>query len=120
VEDRLRKANKLKSKVDGNFLWEGEKQEHDRWAGGSVEDDHIPFMARGVEILHIIPSPFPDEWHKSTDDGEHLDLDVVEDWAMITTAFAAEWMELEGYMQDAAKPEKAIKRAIGEDGKSEL
>ena len=37
-----------------------------------------------------------------TDDGEHLDLDTVEDWAMLVTAFVAEWMDLEGF--------------IGEDG----
>jgi hypothetical protein len=117
VEERLRKANKLKSKVDGNFLWEADKSENDRWAGGMIEDDHIPFMARGVDILHIIPSPFPEVWHTSKDDGEHLDLDVVEDWAMITTAFAAEWMELEGYMQT---PKKSSKRSLGEDDKSEL
>jgi glutaminyl-peptide cyclotransferase len=120
VEERLRKANKLKSKVEGNFLWESDKNEHDRWAGGMIEDDHIPFMARGVDILHIIPSPFPDVWHTSKDDGEHLDLDVVEDWAMITTAFAAEWMELEGYMQSPATSKRYSKRSLGEDDKSEL
>lgn len=119
VEDRLRKANKLKSKGDGAFLWESEKSEHDRWAGGLIEDDHIPFMARGVDILHIIPSPFPAVWHTINDDGKHLDLDVVEDWAMITTAFAAEWLELEGYMQGASKPAKS-KRSNVEEGKSEL
>jgi glutaminyl-peptide cyclotransferase len=73
-----------------------------------------------VDILHIIPSPFPAVWHTSKDDGEHLDLDVVEDWAMITTAFAAEWMELEGYMQGKAASDKRLKRSTGEDGKSEL
>ncbi|KAL1588155.1 hypothetical protein WHR41_03188 [Cladosporium halotolerans] len=120
VEDRLRKADRLKSKPDGNFLWEGDKSEHDRWSGGMIEDDHIPFMARGVEILHIIPSPFPSVWHTSKDDGKHLDLDVVEDWAMITTAFAAEWMELEGYMHNKAKPKRNSKRSLGEAEKSEL
>lgn len=32
------------------------------YAGG-IEDDHIPFLRRGVEILHIIASPFPQVWH---------------------------------------------------------
>lgn len=120
VEERLRKANKLKSKSEGNFLWEGDKSEQDRWSGGMIEDDHIPFMARGVEILHIIPSPFPAVWHTAKDDGTHLDLDVVEDWAMITTAFAAEWMELDGYMQSSGPKPKPVKRTVGEDEKSEL
>lgn len=65
--------------------------------GGFVQDDHVPFMARGVEILHVIPTPFPRVWHEITDDGEHLDMDTVEDWTKIVTAFAAEWMELEGF-----------------------
>lgn len=72
------------------------------WMGGGVEDDHIPFMARGVEILHLIPSPFPSVWHTIHDDGDHCDQATVEDWATLTAAFAAEWMDLEGYIQAPA------------------
>lgn len=64
-----------------------------------IGDDHIPFMARGVEVLHIIPTPFPRVWHHIEDDGEHLDLDTVEDWAKIVMAFAAGWMELESFLE---------------------
>lgn len=67
-------------------------------------DDHVPFMARGVEILHLIPTPFPRVWHELDDDGEHLDLDTVEDWALLTTAFVAEWMDLEGFFDTTAEP----------------
>jgi glutaminyl-peptide cyclotransferase len=98
VEARLRSLNILQTKPAQPFLFEGSKKETDSWVGGMIEDDHIPFMARGVEILHVIPSTFPRVWHTMQDDGEHLDLPTVEDWAMITTAFAAEWMELEGFM----------------------
>ncbi|KAG0311433.1 hypothetical protein BGZ99_010173, partial [Dissophora globulifera] len=31
------------------------------WSG--IEDDHVPFLLRGVPILHIIPTPFPAVWH---------------------------------------------------------
>ena len=62
-----------------------------------IQDDHVPFMARGVEVLHLIPYPFPHVWHEPEDDGEHLDLDTVEDWARLVTAFVAEWMDLEGF-----------------------
>ncbi|PPJ58965.1 hypothetical protein CBER1_04114 [Cercospora berteroae] len=96
AEQRLRKAGVFKSKGSA-FLHEGGKSSTDYWSGGMVEDDHLPFMARGVEILHIITSPFPQVWHTINDDGEHLDMPTVEDWAMLTTAFAAEWMDLEGY-----------------------
>ena len=30
---------------------------------GYVEDDHIPFLKRGVDILHVIANPFPRVWH---------------------------------------------------------
>jgi glutaminyl-peptide cyclotransferase len=66
--------------------------------GGMVQDDHIPFMARGVEVLHLIPSPFPDVWHTAQDDGAHLDIPTCEDWATLVTAFTAEWMDLDKYM----------------------
>jgi len=101
LENRLRKHSKFKSDAGGSslrFFHEADKQDADSWLGGYIEDDHIPFMAKGVEVLHLIPSPFPAVWHKVEDDGEHLDLPTVEDWAMLTTAFAAEWMDLEGHL----------------------
>jgi hypothetical protein len=35
-------------------------------AFGWIEDDHIPFIRHGVNILHIITNPFPSVWHKLT------------------------------------------------------
>jgi len=32
-------------------------------AFGHIEDDHIPFLKRGVNILHVIAAPFPHVWH---------------------------------------------------------
>lgn len=84
------------------FLPEGDKTT-ERFMGGMIQDDHVPFMARGVEVLHIIPSPFPRVWHDISDDGEHLDLDTVQDWAKLVTAFAGEWMNLEGYFDLSAR-----------------
>lgn len=31
---------------------------------GYIGDDHVPFLQRGVSILHIIPEPFPHVWHR--------------------------------------------------------
>lgn len=31
---------------------------------GYIGDDHVPFLSRGVSILHVISSPFPRVWHK--------------------------------------------------------
>lgn len=33
---------------------------------GYIGDDHVPFLRRGVSILHIIAEPFPHVWHKIT------------------------------------------------------
>jgi hypothetical protein len=121
AEERLRKLGLMKSspnhaskvakrenkkpRAEPTFLPEGNKNDN-AFMGGFVQDDHVPFMARGVEILHMIPSPFPRVWHEITDDGEHLDTDTVEDWAKLVMAFTAEWMELEGYLDFKAEKRK--------------
>lgn len=30
---------------------------------GRIADDHIPFLYKGVNVLHVIASPFPSVWH---------------------------------------------------------
>jgi len=129
AEDRLRSLGMMKSspnhvsktaghdnkkaRSEPRFLPEGDKGDN-AFLGGFVQDDHVPFMARGVDILHIIPTPFPRVWHEMSDDGEHLDMDTVEDWTKLVMAFTAEWMELEGHFDF-----KAEKRALDTE-KSEL
>ena len=65
---------------------------------------------------------FPKVWHTADDHGENLDLNTVEDWSMLVTAFAAEWMELEGYLQDSNASGKrgAEKRSAKDWDKTEL
>lgn len=118
LETRLRKAEVFKSSPNTLFLNEADKKDNGRWIGGAIEDDHIPFQSRGVEILHLIAYPFPRVWHNIDDDGEHLDMDSVEDWAVLTTAFAAEWLELEGYFAPSKIRRESGPRAV--TGKSEL
>ena len=97
---RSQSTEKTKRKDEPQFLMDTDNDKQ-RFMSG-IEDDHLPFMARGVEVLHLIPSPFPKVWHKMTDDGEHLDLDTVDDWAKLVTAFAAEWMDLDDHFNSAA------------------
>ncbi|KAL8746784.1 MAG: hypothetical protein Q9184_007697, partial [Pyrenodesmia sp. 2 TL-2023] len=106
LEKRLRSLSLLESatkkkgsskRADSPFLPDFDKND-DRWLGGYIEDDHIPFMERGVEVLHLIPNPFPRVWHTKEDDGAHLHIPTVKDWARLVTGFAAEWMELEGFL----------------------
>ena len=105
-------VTKSTSKRDSKpFLPEFDKKGEARWLGGMIGDDHEPFLERGVEILHIIPSPFPRVWHNREDDGEHLDLATVADWSKLITGFVAEWMELDDFL-------KAGKTNTGRDEKS--
>ncbi|KAI0377754.1 peptidase family M28-domain-containing protein [Hypomontagnella monticulosa] len=92
IEDRMRKLGLLESNPQAPFL-----PDHDKmptFSRGSIDDDHRPFMARGVPILHVIPNPFPGVWHKMEDDGEHLDMPTVRDWSKIVTAFALEFLDM--------------------------
>lgn len=108
LESRLRKLDQFKSVQGKAWLPESNKDPHTASSFPSyvMQDDHIPFMARGVEVLHLIPIQFPHVWHRIEDDGEHLDGTTVEDWAMLTTAFAAEWLELEGFFDSAGTSQK--------------
>ncbi|KAK7708092.1 hypothetical protein SLS64_006914 [Diaporthe eres] len=93
IEQRMRDLGLLDTTPASPFLPESDKlttQFTRSWVG----DDHVPFMARGVPILHLIPTPFPRVWHTMQDDGEHLDMPTVRDWAKITTAFALEWLDM--------------------------
>jgi hypothetical protein len=78
----MRKLQLLESKPQRPFLPDVNNTD---FASG-IQDDHLPFIMRGVPILHVIPSPFPDVWHKMVDDGEHLDMGTTRDWARIVTA----------------------------------
>jgi glutaminyl-peptide cyclotransferase len=120
IESRLRSLELLQSKPKHVFLPDGNKvaSSFSRYSG--IQDDHVPFMIRGVEILHIIPSPFPQVWHKVQDDGEHLDLPTVEDWARIVTAFVGEWMDLEGHFPPKTEAEAKAKGKRADSSKTEL
>ena len=97
TEHRLRQLGMFKSNPKHIWLPEKDKKDTDKFSSYVMQDDHIPFIARGVQVLHLIPSRFPSVWHRITDDGEHLDLPTVEDWALLTSVFAAEYMELDGF-----------------------
>jgi glutaminyl-peptide cyclotransferase len=120
VEGRLRAVNQFKSSAnhDGasepQWLVDFKTDEHSLRPWTAIQDDHIPFLHRGVDILHIIDTPnrahFPPVWHTLRDDGEHLDIPTVEDWGTLMAAFAAEWLELDGYFGDPHSTEKLHSR----------
>ncbi|KAG9379240.1 Peptide hydrolase [Pyrenophora tritici-repentis] len=90
LETRLRSLNLLESNPPTPFL----PDVNMTMGTNGVEDDHLPFLQRGVEVLHVIPNPFPEVWHTVRDDGGHLDGRTVRDWARILGAFALEWLDM--------------------------
>ena len=114
MEQRLRDRGLFKSKKGRIWLNDKDKKETDDFRSYVMQDDHIPFIARGVPVLHMIPARFPSVWHTINDDGAHLDIPTVEDWALLTTAFAAEYMDLDGHFttqsQQAKRHEETISK----------
>jgi Zn-dependent M28 family amino/carboxypeptidase len=115
IESRMRKLGLLATTPRNPFLPESDKKAERFRSGGFIADDHVPFMMRGVSVLHVIPTPFPPTWHTMDDDADHLDLDSIDDWAKVVTAFASEWLELDEFMSQIVhvkeKPQEARDRS---------
>ena len=105
IEERMRGFGLLEAQPSDRFLPESDKLAT-QFGRSFVEDDHVPFMHRGVPTLHIIPHPFPRVWHTMDDDGDHLDMPTVRDWAKIVTAFALEWLDMMEVEPNAGKVRK--------------
>ncbi|GFO27374.1 glutaminyl-peptide cyclotransferase, partial [Plakobranchus ocellatus] len=82
MEQCLQESGLLTSTLRGTIF-----QRYARYS--PVQDDHIPFLQRGVPILHLISTPFPSVWHTSQDDLQHLDPDTVDDFTRIFRLFMA-------------------------------
>lgn len=87
IESRLRSSNLLSTNGPNFFSFD--------FAAGGIEDDHIPFMRRGVPILHIIPSPFPSVWHKDSDNKAALHPPTIDDLSKIFRVFVVEYLGLD-------------------------
>ncbi|CDZ98012.1 Glutaminyl cyclase [Phaffia rhodozyma] len=63
--------------------------------GWGISDDHLPFLRRGVEILHVITSPFPRVWHTLADDATALHIPTMKRWDLVLRVFVAEYLGLQ-------------------------
>ena len=106
LEQRLQDLGLFTRKSENPWLNEGSKKETDVFSSYVMQDDHLPFIARGVQVLHLIPGRFPSVWHTINDDGPNLDMSTVLDWALLTSAFAAEYLELDGYFETSKLAKK--------------
>ncbi|KAM5237331.1 glutaminyl-peptide cyclotransferase-like protein isoform 2-T2 [Ctenodactylus gundi] len=88
IEKRLHRLNLLQSHPEEvMYFLPGEPP-------GSVEDDHIPFLRRGVPVLHLIATPFPAVWHTSADTEANLHPPTVHNLSRILAVFVAEYLGL--------------------------
>ncbi|KAH9509129.1 hypothetical protein Btru_049131 [Bulinus truncatus] len=88
IEGLLRNNKYLTGKHNGPIF-----SKREGWGG--IEDDHVPFMRRGVEVLHLISTPFPSVWHKPEDDWEHLDFSLIDDFSRIFRVFVSNLLHLQ-------------------------
>ncbi|KAG0334255.1 hypothetical protein BG004_000491 [Podila humilis] len=80
--DKLEDPKPLESFFQGEYRW------------GAMQDDHIPFIERGVPVFHVIPVPFPEVWHHLEDDASAVSQEVIVRWANIFRTFAIEYLSL--------------------------
>jgi glutaminyl-peptide cyclotransferase len=64
----------------------------------ALQDDHVPFLNLGVPICHIIPTPFPNVWHKETDNADALDEGTIMDLALTFRVLVSEYFGLQQYI----------------------
>ncbi|XP_026212721.1 glutaminyl-peptide cyclotransferase [Anabas testudineus] len=86
IEKRLHSMNQLVDHPNSvEYFWP------DRPIG-RVQDDHIPFLERGVRVLHLIPSPFPSVWHTFDDNEQNLDRATIQNLNKIIQIFVLEYL----------------------------
>ncbi|MCP9264756.1 Glutaminyl-peptide cyclotransferase [Dirofilaria immitis] len=59
-----------------------------------IEDDHTPFLNLNVPVLHLIPLPFPDVWHKTSDNASALNYETIDNLNSILRVFISKYLGL--------------------------
>ncbi|VDL18204.1 unnamed protein product [Hymenolepis diminuta] len=71
-----------------------------------IQDDHIPFLNRGktkpkfilfnlgVPVLHLIPAPFPPQWHRLTDTIDNIDRKAIHDIQLLVAGFLCQYLQV--------------------------
>ncbi|KAG2133764.1 hypothetical protein DEU56DRAFT_416275 [Suillus clintonianus] len=82
---------------------------------GYIGDDHVPFLKKGVNILHVIAYPFPRIWHTLGDDASALDVLTMRRWNMILRVFMSEYLNLRPEIsQPTPKHDHHLQRSASE------
>ncbi|XP_062995770.1 glutaminyl-peptide cyclotransferase-like protein [Elgaria multicarinata webbii] len=88
IEKRLHRLGLLKSHPQEQLYFQRDSYY------SHVEDDHVPFLQKGVPVLHLIATPFPKVWHTMKDTEANLHPPTVENLCKILAAFLAEYLWL--------------------------
>ncbi|XP_068631756.1 glutaminyl-peptide cyclotransferase-like [Battus philenor] len=91
AEQRLAELGQLSAYSVGK---EEQKYFRLRSSGAFIEDDHIPFLKRNVDVVHLIPNPFPHVWHTADDDMSALDFNTIDNLNKILRVFVAEYLHI--------------------------
>ncbi|KAM7376523.1 hypothetical protein PAMP_006251 [Pampus punctatissimus] len=87
IEKRLHSMNQLVNHpTEVEYFWPNHPVGH-------IQDDHIPFLNRGVRVLHLIPSPFPYVWHTFDDNEQNLDRSTIQNLNKILQLFVLEYLD---------------------------
>ncbi|GLB34720.1 putative peptidase M28 family protein [Lyophyllum shimeji] len=78
---------------------------------GYIGDDHVPFLERGVPVLHLIADPFPPVWHTLKDDATALDIPTMRRWNLMLRVLMSEYLHLR---PEDAQPHSAVRRDASE------
>ncbi|XP_065883220.1 glutaminyl-peptide cyclotransferase-like isoform X2 [Dysidea avara] len=89
IEERLHKVDHLEGHSKSNIYFPSPTLQY-----GRIEDDHIPFLKKGVPILHLIAYPFPSVWHKASDNLSALDKPTISNLRKIFIVFLHEYFYL--------------------------
>lgn len=121
---RARGKNAITSPISGKVIhakYESFFQPQGTAHFGWIEDDHTPFLQRGVSVLHVISNPFPRVWHTikasilwvaylsvgnsnsvPKDDASALHLPTMIKWNIIFRVFTAEYLGLKPKAKSAS------------------
>ncbi|XP_059841644.1 glutaminyl-peptide cyclotransferase [Hypanus sabinus] len=88
IERRLHRLGLLSDhQSEVKYFWTRMRAAH-------IIDDHVPFLQRGVPILHMIPTPFPQLWHTMEDNEVNLDPATIENLNKILQLFVLEYLNV--------------------------
>ncbi|KAK6039344.1 hypothetical protein COOONC_23151 [Cooperia oncophora] len=63
-----------------------------RKTSATPKDDHVPFLNRGVPVLHLIPIPFPKVWHTADDNEKALHYPTIYHVMAVIRVFVAKYL----------------------------